>query len=81
MTCRLEEGYQIGCRDRGCHGVDQRVKIQNRVLHHGGIEDDPHGGFRIIDRCERRDRAGSTPICSVSNSDEPKDTRLLPIRA
>ena len=53
-----EEPYQIVARDGGGHGVPQRVKIEPRMRHHGGVEHhgDPPGG--VVDRRERRHRAG-----------------------
>src|SRR5712672_4033260 len=56
-----QEPDEIVARDRRRHGVDQRVKVEDRVRHQGGVEHDRHPAVRVVERPERRDGAGFDP--------------------
>ena len=55
MAGRLQEPHQIVAGDGGRHGVPQRVKVDPRLFHHGGVE---HHGHRA-GRCRSSPRTAS----------------------
>src|SRR5262245_46904341 len=58
VPSRLQEAHEIAARDRGGHGVDQRVIVERLVPHHGGIEHYAHAPLGVIHCRKRGDRAG-----------------------
>ena len=58
MTCRFQEFYQISRRNRRCRGIDERMTVDERILHQGLVQEHLHLAFSVIDRPKRRHRAG-----------------------
>jgi hypothetical protein len=53
-----QELHQVVARDRGRHGVDQRVGVDRAVRHQGGVEHHHDPAVAVVDRAERCHRAG-----------------------
>jgi len=58
MSGGAEEFDQALAGDRRRPAVHQGVKVEHRVRHHGGIEDDAHPAGAVVDGGERSHRAG-----------------------
>src|SRR5262245_20688689 len=58
MAGGFEEPHEVRARDRGGHGVDQRVTVDRLMAHQRGIEHHAHAPLAIVHRRERRNRAG-----------------------
>src|SRR5689334_7697949 len=58
MASGGQEPDQVVAADRGRHGVDQRMKVQGQLRHHGGVEHHRDVAFGVVESAERRHRAG-----------------------
>ena len=55
---RFKEFDQILAGDRGGHGVDQRMGVDDGVFHQGSIQHHGDPSFLVVDGAESGDRAG-----------------------